>query len=319
MPSFSDASTIALEKDRMIWKNSNANQSFEWGYGNSNAFTANFVIRSQNNPWSPDYFQPKVGVRNNDPAYTLDVLGRARLRWIEFAPSVGIVFHEAVKLSDYEPLEYSEPFQVSMINNSALSFRPVFNYNAFGIQTETGAIILNGSFGSNNLFAAAQTDNVSVWKGISLSRYYNQAQSGAQTSTIAVTDANPQATLNDLTRTFTLAESGRVHVDFNVVVQAPGCAFCGNTRFEIWLVLDGVLERYFGYYLQNGRTINADGNSYLGLKTNPFTTAISYNNISAGTHTLSIQVRKTEGPPINVIASGTMGSTLHVDAYTRNQ
>jgi hypothetical protein len=79
------------------------------------------------------------------------------------------------------------------------------------------------------------------------------------------------------------------------------------------------LERYFGYYLQNGRTINADGNSYLGLKTNPFTTAISYNNISAGTHTLSIQVRKTEGPPINVIASGTMGSTLHVDAYTRNQ
>jgi hypothetical protein len=320
-PSFNfydNMSRMGVQDKMLLINNENFDHAITFGNGNSSDFTGAFSLRSSDNFFSLQYQRTYVGIRNTDPAYTLDVSGRARLLWPDFAPAVGINFHEISLGGNQAPISFSAPFQVIMINNTTLLFKPMNNTNAFGIQTANGALTLNGSFGNANQFASAQTNAASVWKTINMGKYYNQAQTGTQITSVALTDANPEATLAALTRTVTLPEKGRVHVDFNVVVQAPVCTFCGNTNFEVWIVMDGVLQRAFNFAVPNGRSMNADGNSYLGLSTNQITTAIRYNDVAAGTHTISLQVRKTAGPPLNVLASGTLGSTMHIDAYTRN-
>jgi hypothetical protein len=250
-----------------------ANNSGQLGFmGTQNNQNIGFYGGPNNGGWGfvYDAINSRVGIGASDPKYLLDVNGRIRIRHAN-AEEPGIWLNNS--------FNSSTPAFIGLQNNDYVGFYGGYGAGwAFTMNTVTGALKINGSEGTAGQVLKSNGAGASPSWGSGFDLYNNTEEIGA---TGIVTIA--QQTSNDipgLTKTITIASPAKVIVEFNLGVDAPSCAFCGISKFDCIIMINGNNTNRIRYEIINEENTTAIGKRIFSLAPGTYTFSLRLNNLT---------------------------------------
>ncbi|MEP7109264.1 MAG: hypothetical protein ABI760_14820 [Ferruginibacter sp.] len=244
-----------------------SNDDIVFGYGSSNLFAEQMRIRGNGN----------VGIGISDPGVKLDIGGRMKIRTgTDGEPGIWLNNTANTNIAGFMGLE----------NDNYVGFYGVASGWKFAMNTQTGALKINGSEGLAGQFLQSNGNAAPEWKNIPVPPdMYNLTEELACTGGITIVSTT-EGDVPGLTKTFVLNSPSKVIVHTMIFAGSVGCAFCSGTTFDIIYFLDGI---------NTGRIRNSVGNGdYLHV------TGTRIFTLSAGTHTLKIIGRNLSGPDLTL-------------------
>jgi hypothetical protein len=168
-----------------------------------------------------------VGIGVSNPTYGLEVSQRMRLR--NGISSAGIWFDNTSN---------SEAAFFGMEDDSHIG---IFGLGGagwkFGMNTQTGALKINGSEGQpGQVIQSSGNSGAAVWANPT-NMLYNNMYSLRQTSKVTI-NTNASANLPGLSTTITITSMSKVLLSFYAYTNTIGCSFCGSSRIGAFVDFD---------------------------------------------------------------------------------
>jgi len=233
-----------------------------FGYGSSGSFTETMRIKGNGN----------LGIGTNAPVFKLDVADRMRIRSGGGFSTAGLYLNNNNNTQS--------PAFIGMDDDTHVGFWGSGTGWKFTMNTQTGALRLNGSEGTAGQVLRSNGSSPASWGSATNSLYNNTIQVFA-TDSVAVTDGFVWTPIPGMTYTFNTTGNTKVIVMFNVRVFPGFCLSCNHTSAYIGIYIDGNQARYWNESIQNSTADNFSGSYVVQL--------------SAGSHTIDLRGMKS-GP-----------------------
>jgi hypothetical protein len=225
----------------------------------------------------------RVGIYNNDPAYTLDVAGRVRLSGYDSSYREDYYDYKVYKqpaLFFNNNSNTVSPFYISTYGDRNIFGDYVGNY--FGIfnsagklrlgTNNTGTLIVNESAGTaGQILRSGGANEAARWQNTLSADIYNQASNSETFSAYSIS-AKPVAITfqrslyNDPSNnTYTLSGPSRILVKFDLNTYASECVACGHSTIDVQITYNGSVARTFRYSLANNTNSSVTGSALLTL------------------------------------------------------
>ncbi|MEP7141723.1 MAG: hypothetical protein ABI707_02575 [Ferruginibacter sp.] len=262
------------------------NDDIAFGYGSSTLFTERMRIKGNGN----------VGIGNSTPGYQLDISGRVRIRsGGNNTVSAGLWLNNNAN---------TEAAFIGMEDDTHVGLFGTTAGWRFGMNTQTGALKINGSEGQPGQFLQSSGNAAPEWTNNPVTEMYNLTEEIACTGPITLVSTT-EGDVPGLTKSLVLAKPAKVAVQFMIFSQSVGCAFCSGSTFDIVILLDGVNTGRVRNEVGNGTTVHVTG-------TRIFT-------LPAGTHAIKIVGRNLSGPNLVLGPAGAAyPSFLTIQAIPQN-
>ncbi|MEO6541473.1 MAG: hypothetical protein ABIN74_10795 [Ferruginibacter sp.] len=213
-----------------------------------------------------------VGIGNSNPGYQLDINNRMRIRsGGNNSVSAGLWLNNNAN---------AETAFIGMEDDTHVGFFGIGTGWKFGMNTQTGALKVNGTEGLTGQVLISNGSSAPSWGSPTNSLYNSTAQVFSITN-IAITTSSVWVPIPDLSYTFNATGNVKIIVMYNVHVFPGPCVNCGSTGAMIGVYIDGVQYGYWYEDVSNGAYIVLSS-SYLG-------------QIGAGSHTIELRGLK-QGP-----------------------
>lgn len=293
---------LAMEANKSAYINIITPSSNESGvlFGTSNDPASGGIV--YNNPGTPNGMQfrtngnntrmvltslGRLGIGNFDPGYILDVNGRMRIRaGADINNTAGIwLNNNANALASF----------IGMADDTHVGFYGVVSGFNFSMNTNSGALKLNGSEGTPGQVITSNGSSSQQWKSPTKFIYDNTVIK-VQNSDMTVSGA-PTAIPN-LTHTLTVPANAKALVSMSLNTQTTNCAFCGSSRVFVAVQLDGnTLTNFF-------RDV---GNNRIKIFRAEYVIPLT-----AGTHTIRLLAYGT-GPTTTILGTSTFQSNMIIE------
>ncbi|MEO5890960.1 MAG: hypothetical protein ABIQ31_11940 [Ferruginibacter sp.] len=243
------------------------NDDIAFGYGSSFSFSEQMRIKGNGN----------IGIGIVNPAYRLDISSRIRIRsGGNDGTSAGLWLNNNAN---------AETAFVGMEDDAHIGFFGIATGWKFGMNTQTGALKINGNEGQAGQLLQSNGSAAPEWRSNPVTDIYNLTEEIMATGGATIVAGN-EGDVPGLSKTLVLAKPSKVVVQAMVFTGSVGCAFCAGTTFDIIILLDGG---------NTGRIRNSVGNGdYLHIAATRIFT------LPAGTHSIKIIGRNLSGPDLTL-------------------
>lgn len=239
-----------------------------------------------------------VGINTATPEARLDVAGHMRLR--SNGETTGIWMTNNTQSTNNFFLGVRDEQSVGIYWN--LGGSPSWR---IWTNTQTGALGINNGEGTPGAMLVSGGASFSTnWQTFNDLAFYNLSNEVQESNFITITDAAPIVNPTGLSLTQNYPSSSRCVITFNVQATSNSCAFCGATDLQINVLVDGVVQKSFRHYVENGFTNTLNG--------------VAYAQLAPGNHTIALQVQKISGPSLSLNPDGNRKSSLVVVVAPQN-
>jgi hypothetical protein len=168
------------------------------------------------------------------------------------------------------------------------------------VDLSTGALNINGSFGGRGqLLVSNGGAQPAAWSfGPMYKKYLTDIERLTNAALTINTTNLTSIPLLDYAPELTV--STKMRVFYNLAVDAPGCAFCSFTDFQVSVVVNNVVLATYQHSIENGASDTFTGSFLLTL--------------NAGTPVISIRIKKLSGPDLVLPISGTRRSSMVIES-----
>ena len=270
-------------------------------FGTSNDAASGGII--YNNPGTPNGMQfrtngnatrmvltslGRLGIGNFDPGYILDVNGRMRIR-------AGADINNTAGLWLNNNSNALAAFVGMTADDTHVGFYGVGSGFNFAMNTNSGALMINGSEGTPGQVITSNGASSQQWKSPTKFIYDNTVIK-VQNSDLIVSGA--PTPLPNLTHTFTVPGNAKALVSMSLNTETTACSFCGSSRMFVAIQLDGATLTNFYRDVGNGRTKIFRAEYVVPL--------------TAGTHTIRLLVNGT-GPTTKIFGTSNFQSNMIIE------
>ncbi len=260
--------------------------------------SANGVIM-YNNPVTPNGFQFRnngnltrmvlnsagnVGIGNTNPGYLLDVNNRMRIRsGGNNVVSAGLWLNNNAN-NEAAFIGMEDDTHVGLFGNNGAGFK-------FGMNTQTGALKINGSEGQTGQVLTSGGVNPPSWGSVS-SWLFNNTYQLNQTSTITIPPVTATPTLPGMDNgnlSITITSNSKLIISTYASIKSISCFGCGPSHVGVGTQING--NNFF-------RNVSAEGNADNGYIIT-LTNGISIFDVIPGVYTFRTYVFNDFGPSAN--------------------
>lgn len=223
-----------------------------------------------------DAINSRVGIGNNSPNAPLafgPVLGKKITLYPGATGDVGfgVAGNRLQLYSDNPNADVAIGYDAAGSFNERFAFKP------------NGALALMGNLGANGQVLTSSGGNAVSWQSPMAALYNNTVKKSSTTAVQIVNGARDD--IPGLSHTFTVSGNAYVLLNYNYLVFALPCTFCGQSTLETEVYLDGTLTAKFVNIVDNVEFANIAGSTMIP--------------VTAGTHTIRLACRNT-GPTVSV-------------------
>ena len=216
-----------------------------------------------------------VGIGTTNPQYPLDINGRMRLNGTS-SNDAGMWLNDAGVDRAFVGLENNN--YIGFYGNEGAGWK-------FGMNTQTGALKINGSEGSNGKVLASTGGSANNWVSPT-NTLFNNSASINNTTSITLSQTSGWTTLPGMTYTFSSAGNSKVLISSFTGFHTIACSFCGTTSVNVTAYIDGALFMTgLAYHIANDVYFTA---SFSIMPT-----------LTGGTHTIEIKALNNGGPNVS--------------------
>lgn len=251
-----------------------------FGYGNSSSFSETMRIKGNGN----------VGIGVN-PAYILDVKGRMRIRsGGDNSSTAGLWLNNSMN---------AETAFIGMANDTHVGFYGTGAGFKFTMNTQTGALQINGSEGQvNQVLVSGGSGGSSSWTtaGSLIKTYLAVGEVGELGINVTSTSEWVDVPINHPSNTITIIVpiKSRLIISAHFRTWGPNCPVgCPSGGAEITVQIDDIVVNYGSYY-RGITTMTAAANELGSANISNF-----MYDVAAGTHTVKFKVKRSPHQSIN--------------------
>ena len=197
-----------------------------------------------------------VGIGNNNPAYQLDLTNRMRIRsGGNNNVTAGLWLNNNAN---------SEAAFIGMEDDTHVGFFGIGAGWKFAMNTQTGALKINGSEGTAGQVLQSNGNGSSAAWGSATNQLFNNVHTFGLTSSVLTTGVGVEYALPGLNQNITLTQTSKVIGSIHVAGRNSGCFGCGEAVMEFRLKINsGGAFQYKSTHTPNGTSFNEDS----GLRT----------------------------------------------------
>ena len=207
-----------------------------------------------------------VGIGVTDPTLRLDISGRMRIRTGSDGEA-GIWLNNTANTA-------LQAF-VGLENDNYVGFYGNVSGWKFGMNTQTGALKINGNEGSaGQVIQSNGAGSSSSWAS-STNTLYNNSIKLNSTSPLNLAESNPETQIPGLSYTFSVGVNAKVFVSFTLPVSPLFCSFCVGTNIRLFMRSNGTQIGVYNQRFANDGAGLMSGSNLILVGPGSYTIALS--------------------------------------------